>query len=237
MNMLRPSRRGFSLVEVIVVISIIAFMAVCMFSVVPGVKENARKRAAQNQLRYVGFALQDYAREHAGDLPTDSGYGLSKNGGLVGATRLYDAGSLLHYLGEPIKVKTVTGAIKTTRYMSFAPGEISTQTYLDPERGASRWIIDPWGNPVGYTGSKSRVIHNRDNGFDLFSAGKDGKTAFDLDAAGLVSYGLGGNRAYDGAGEDDASELGSAALNGSLTRYKTPLPGEVLDDLNNWEQE
>ena len=236
MNRIRTlyARRGFTLIELIMVIAIIAFISAFMMMTIPSLIGDARSKLAKSQLNKLSMTLQGYHNAfHA--YPPDSGYGLPKNGGLYGTVRLYDAGSLFHYLSESKDFEGKGG---------FNEKEISNTTYNDPERGNSHFLVDPWNNPIGYIGVPERVLHNRDGGVDLFSVGKDKMTASDLDAAGTVSYGLGGNVAYSSVGDNNgdgidnnAPELGAAALNGTLTKFKSPkLPGETLDDHNNWEQ-
>ena len=251
MNRIRTlyARRGFTLIELIMVIAIIAFISAFMMFVIPMFHKKSRDEAAKAQLGKIATALSLYSGALQG-LPPDTGYGQAQNGGLFGTTRLYDAGSLFHYLGETLTVdKYPSGApmvpTKTVApFLSFRDVEVSNTTYNDPERGKSRWIVDPWNHPVGYIGAPARVLHNKDGGVDVFSAGADRETASDLDAAGKVSYGMGGNVAYSSLGDNNGDgidnngpELGVAALNGTLTKFKpVKLPGENPDDHNNWEQ-
>ena len=64
-----PATRGFTLVELMVVISIIAILAAILFPVFAQAREAARKTSCQSNLYQIGMALQMYARDHDGRLP------------------------------------------------------------------------------------------------------------------------------------------------------------------------
>jgi len=76
------------------------------------------------------------------------------------------------------------------------------------------------------------VIHKRGE-FDLFSAGPDGKTACDRNTTPNTAY----NNADDNGDGiiDNAPELGDAQFNGTLTTLQKCQPGELADDINNWD--
>ena len=248
---LKPRRihTGFTLVEILVVLSIIILLASMLFVSMPALSKPARRTLAQAQLNNIESSLKRY-REATNSVPTDTGFGLPRNGGLFGATRLYDAGSLYHTLAGDVTLdKYPSGApmvpVKIVRFVAFNERQISAKTYNDPERGPSHWIVDPWGKPVGYIGAPERLMHDRES-FDLFSCGPDGKTAWDGtgECANGLLYGKGTNLAYSAIGDNNGDgvdnnspELGDAALNGTLTKTKQiKLPGEVLDDISSWEK-
>jgi prepilin-type N-terminal cleavage/methylation domain-containing protein/prepilin-type processing-associated H-X9-DG protein len=66
------SRRGFTLVEMLVVIAIIAVLAAIIFPVFGIVRANARRTACQSNMRQIGAAIMLYADDYSGYLPSFS---------------------------------------------------------------------------------------------------------------------------------------------------------------------
>jgi prepilin-type N-terminal cleavage/methylation domain-containing protein/prepilin-type processing-associated H-X9-DG protein len=62
-------KRGFTLIELTVVISIIAILAAILFPVFAKAREAARKSTCASNLNQIGMALQMYARDWNGQLP------------------------------------------------------------------------------------------------------------------------------------------------------------------------
>ena len=220
--------RGFTIVELLVVISIILFLLAMMAGVFLRTTKMAKAKAANALLQKVAVALSRYQAEWR-VLPPDSGYGLPQNGGIVSGKVLYDAGTLWRYLGRELTVNGQTYG----PYTQFSDGELVA--FTDANGQSAYVVVDPWKHPLGYVGDPDRVIHNRDT-FDLFSAGPDGKTAcddgIDNDGDGSIDN---ANTAYNG-GKATSREMGESSMNGSLTGFKKdPKPNEVLDDINNWD--
>ena len=63
----RPS--GFTLIEVLVVIAIIAILAAILFPVFGKARANARKTTAMSNLKQIGVALSMYSADYDGHLP------------------------------------------------------------------------------------------------------------------------------------------------------------------------
>lgn len=206
--------QGFTVLEVLVVIAIIMFLLGMTVSIARSVREQARIHATRALMQQISMALEQYEAEFK-TLPPDTGYGLPRNGGNAGVT--YDPGSLWRYLSRQV-TDTATG--KCGQIILTLSAEQVIQ-YTDPVRGPSYYVVDAWGKPIGFTAERRRVCFNF-GGYDLFSTGPDGKTAIDDGIDNGKFFGV-SNTAYDGAGADDAYELGEAALNGTLA-----------DDLNNW---
>jgi prepilin-type N-terminal cleavage/methylation domain-containing protein/prepilin-type processing-associated H-X9-DG protein len=62
-------RRGFTLIEVLVVMAIITILVAITFPMIFTAREAARRRVCMSNLRQVGMALQMYAADHWGRLP------------------------------------------------------------------------------------------------------------------------------------------------------------------------
>ncbi|MGV3724689.1 MAG: type II secretion system protein [Actinomycetota bacterium] len=68
-SLLKPGRPGFTLVELIVVFTVIAILAAILFPVFGRAREAARGRQCSANLSQLGLALQLYARDHDGRYP------------------------------------------------------------------------------------------------------------------------------------------------------------------------
>ena len=236
----RRSGRGFTLLELLTVISIILFMIAFLVGVFLRFGNTNKIRASQKLIERIGIGLSRYYADLR-VYPPDTGYGQPKQTvtgviNLAGETGvLYDTGSLWRYLGQEIKVYHSDGTYWKTLgpYVQFKGDELVQ--YPDSAFAyKSYYVVDAWNQPIGYVGDSKRVIHNRGD-FDLYSAGPDKMTASDTSGATA-------NTAYSGGTRHDASEMGTTAENGTYTgtrRNWVPPNGvnkpPYLDDLNNWD--
>src|SRR5579863_2134491 len=70
---LRPRSRGFSLVELMVVIAIIIILAAIVMVALMHVRDNAAVSTCETNERMIAEALDSYAVDHGGRFPTSSG--------------------------------------------------------------------------------------------------------------------------------------------------------------------
>ncbi len=64
--------RGFTLIEVTVVVTIICILAAILFPVFARAREKARQARCQGNLEQIALALGMYARDHAGHFPPNN---------------------------------------------------------------------------------------------------------------------------------------------------------------------
>ena len=74
MKPIRPSRGGFTLVELLVVIGIIGLMLAILMPTLRVVREVGQRTRCQSNLRQLYYALQMYANENDGSMPSWSGW-------------------------------------------------------------------------------------------------------------------------------------------------------------------
>ncbi len=192
-------------------------------------QENKRVAEAHALIRRLHEAIGRYVADHH-QLPPDTGFGLAPDSVAQGAGKTYDAGSLWRCLSKQTQENGKTFG----PYIQFSASELTA--YQDPVKGASFYVADPWGTPIGYVGDARRVVHNPGS-FDLFSAGPDRLT-------GVGNAPSPVNLAYDGLDNngdgivDNADELGAARMNGAMTVAcnEARTTNAHLDDVNNWDQ-
>ena len=230
MDHARRRRSGFTLIEILVVISIIIFLMAFLSVLFIQYGKSARVKGTKELIQKIGIALQSYCADCGRVYPPDTGYGLDMNGPFSGVT--YDAGSLWRYLANPVvyHVDATDPGTSHGPYIKFSERELAP--YIDPVSGPSSYVVDAWRRPIGYIGDPRRVIHNRGE-CDIFSAGPDGKTGCDRKTKANLAY---NNADDDGDGiVDNATELGDSQFNGTLTSTPKCNVGEAADDINNWD--
>lgn len=72
------SRRGFTLVELLVVIGVVAVLIGLLLPALSGAQRSARTLVCLSQLRQVGLAALKYAQDHGGQLPRSSHSSLAR---------------------------------------------------------------------------------------------------------------------------------------------------------------
>lgn len=59
-----PGKTGFTLIEMLVVISIIAVLAAILFPLFARARENARRSSCQSNLRQIGLGMLQYCGDY-----------------------------------------------------------------------------------------------------------------------------------------------------------------------------
>ncbi len=70
---MRPRRSGFTLIEMLVVLAVIAILAAILYPVFASAREKARAAACLSNYHQIGMAVQMYAQDSSGETPTNGG--------------------------------------------------------------------------------------------------------------------------------------------------------------------
>ena len=136
-----PKRRGFTLLEVLVVVAIMAVLIGLLLPAVQKVREAAQRLASTNKLKQIGLATQHYATANGDYLPAITGRNYH--------TMAYEASllmGLLPYLEQ--------GNLFQTYQSTFGIGDRSTEFVIEPYCSpADPTLLSPPEGVASYAGS------------------------------------------------------------------------------------
>ena len=172
--------RAFTLIELVVVISVIAILMGLLFPAFRGVQDQAKKTQAKSDLTQIATAVNAFYTEY-GRYPTSATTNATATLGPGGSTP--ENGGLFNEL------RAITFVLNTRKIVYLSPPEAKNQTA--PRSGietATGGYYDPWGNeyaialdaeyggtltnPYGSNGAGSDPVHQ---GVITWSLGNDAK--------------------------------------------------------------
>ena len=167
----RRGRQGFSLVELMAVITIIVILAALVVGGMSFVTARQAKNKAQVQIELLSKSIQDY-RHDMGRYP-----GVADNTPVDGKDMTEELYEALFYEGYQVTENpggAVTGDEATKIYLPELDPTSSKQGWVGPATSvpAKTKILDPWGREYRYR--KGTNAQNAD--FDIWSTGPDGET-------------------------------------------------------------
>ncbi|MCW1923809.1 type II secretion system protein GspG [Luteolibacter arcticus] len=156
---IRRRHAGFSLMELVVVVAIIAVLAALTLGAFNFINQKSARTKAKVQVSLLANAIQDYhADNRSYPVSTDAN-------GERGDEVLYKALYWEGYEGRDSGGKIYLGELDPLNNTKAGQGWILG-------KDAQARIIDPWANPYRYrTGDQAVNVD-----FDLWSMGPDGKT-------------------------------------------------------------
>jgi prepilin-type N-terminal cleavage/methylation domain-containing protein len=154
-------RRGFTLVEMVIVIAIILILAALMIGVINTVMTNAQNQKTAALIKMLDDGCRTYKQEYNIYPPNDKG----------------DSRCLHYYLGrERVKLLDKDTNIKTTRppIIEFKADMLEEAKGVPDPKNPSP-VVDVWGRKIQY---KTPGKYNQKH-VDIWSSGKNGNDELD----------------------------------------------------------
>ncbi len=163
---LPPQQRAFTLIEILITISIVATLSLIVSSAYSGYQETAKNARAREQIQALAFLLDAYAFDNDGEYPAS----LSE----------VDNGNLRDPWGNPYIYLNLKKTSNSNNSDDTASDSCGDGSMMGMEGGSSM----EHGNSSSCNGGGSNTGEARKDGnlvpintnFDLYSMGKDGKS-------------------------------------------------------------
>ena len=128
-------QRGFTLIEFLVVIAIIALLMAIMMPALQRVKRQAKAAACQSNVRQWGFIFRLYANDNEGELPQSIA-----GGSLTAQEAYWIVATLSYYQDKKIRLCPSTKIVRVMENRSHG-GTLAAWGPFDPG-GSSDWWAD-----------------------------------------------------------------------------------------------
>lgn len=138
-----PRRNGFTIVEILVVIAIIAVLAGILFPIFAKAKENGLRASALQQSKQLGAALLMYVEEVDGKLPMSTNYAQAESS----PERIWTNVLLPFAKSETLFIAPGSGGLyaKTWADRGAATIGLNSSTAYDPAKGCEDDVADQQG--------------------------------------------------------------------------------------------
>ena len=143
MSLIVEKRLGFTLIEILAVLVIIAILSGLVLAATGGMMEKSKRDTARAEMDIIEQALENY-KERFGDYPKDdrSYSGTPANAGEF----LFNA-----LMG---KISPADGAINVKPMLNHGPLNLATSNFPNPTAdntsSVTNHVVDPWGNAYKY---------------------------------------------------------------------------------------
>lgn len=172
------SGRGFTLIEILIVMAIIAVLSAILFPALGTSRERARRSACMTHLRFVGMAIRQYSQDFDETLPL-----WSVNDSEVSATSPYGwADAVVPYIKNPDQFQCAgersVRATDTDNNGTLFDDEGSVDFFYNPRlSGQAESALNYFANTImigDYTTGDARNVYDGGSGNGPLSAGPSG---------------------------------------------------------------
>jgi prepilin-type N-terminal cleavage/methylation domain-containing protein len=111
---LKNNKKGFTIIEVLIVLAVAGAIMMVVFLAVPALQRNSRNTQRRNDVARLGGAMTEFTQNNNGNLPTTA---------IQKTTIVTSAGTLSQYTDANIFLRTgVQGAVADTATMNIVTG-------------------------------------------------------------------------------------------------------------------
>lgn len=153
--MIRNAKSGFTLLEMLLVMSVVAALGALVINASSGAQQAAARRRAEAEVRAIETAVEQYRHDNGQVPQANSTDGSPYSNPNAGSGSYSTASQILFEALVPIDGKT------------YLPDKVN-----DPN-STRETILDPWGKPYGYNSSTNLTANPRYPGVSIWSTGGD----------------------------------------------------------------
>lgn len=153
--MKRNARSGFTLLEMLLVMSVIAGLGALVINASSGAQQQAARRRAEAEIRALETAVEQYRHDNGQVPQANSTEGSPYSEPNSGSASYATAAQTLFDVLVPIDGK------------AYLPNKVN-----DPN-STREMILDPWGKPYGYNGSTNLTANPRYPSVSIWSTAGD----------------------------------------------------------------
>lgn len=172
----RTGRAGFSLIEMMAVVTIIVILASLVVGGTAFVREREAKNRAQVQIGLISKALEEYKVDFGSYPPTQNSPKGEGNSDELFKALYWDSDDD----GQGAAVGNTAGDEDQKIYLVELDPTNNKQGWTSGTPSATTKITDPWGKEYRYRSALDASGKNNSNtmnpDFDLWTSGKDGET-------------------------------------------------------------
>ncbi len=186
----RPGRGGFTLIEILIVVGVLAFLGAAMWEARAYIEGKSLKTQAQNEISTLEAGMNAYKSDNGGECPYGKGDEYSSHVMYQALYCDYDndgapdmekgTKTMRQPYCESLAIIASTKEEDRERGIPVVKARVSAIVNGKKKSGKLYLIFDPWGKPYRYRlgfeteDDKGKVGSGMNPDFDIFSLGPDG---------------------------------------------------------------